>query len=48
MGDSKGVHDLEQLNHLVLVTQQRRAGGSFEFSADDRPVPPHVLWQWIP
>src|SRR6188472_4246660 len=38
----------EPQNQLVLVAQQRRADGSLEFSAGYRPVPPHVLCQWIP
>ena len=38
----------EQMNQLVLVAQQLRPNGSIEFSADYRPVPPHVLWQWVP
>jgi len=38
----------EQNNQLVLVAQQRRPNGSIEFQDDYRPIPPHVLWQWIP
>ena len=38
----------EELNQLVLVAQQRRPDGFIEIEADFRPVPPHVLWQWIP
>lgn len=38
----------EQQNQLVLVAQQLRANGSIEHQADYRPVPPHVLWKWVP
>ncbi|MEO8430812.1 MAG: hypothetical protein ABI592_04825 [Acidobacteriota bacterium] len=38
----------EQMNQLVLVAQQPRPNGSIENYADYRPVPPHVLWQWVP
>ena len=38
----------EQMNQLVLVAQQLRSNGSIEFDVSYRPVPPHVLWQWVP
>ena len=38
----------EENNQLVLVAQQRRPDGSIEFEESYRPVPPHVLWKWIP
>lgn len=38
----------EQQNQLVLVAQQLRPNGSIENSDDYRPVPPHVLWKWVP
>jgi len=38
----------EQNNQLVLVAQQHAADGSIENYSDYRPVPPHVLFQWIP
>lgn len=38
----------EQPNQLVLVAQQLRPNGSIENEADYRPVPPHILWKWVP
>ncbi len=38
----------EENNQLVLVAQQYAPSGAIEFYDDYRPVPPHVLWQWIP
>lgn len=37
----------EYNNQLVLVAQQKAPNGKIERSADQRGVPPHVVWQWI-
>ena len=34
-------------NQLVLVAQQKAQSGQIERSADQRGVPPHVVWQWV-
>ena len=37
----------EQNNQLVLVAQQRAESGQIMHEADQRAIPPHVVWQWI-
>jgi hypothetical protein len=35
-------------NQLVLVAQQREPADPDRRWADQRGIPPHVLWQWVP
>ncbi len=37
----------EQNNQLVLVAQQRADNGQIQREADQRAIPPHVVWQWM-
>lgn len=37
----------EHNNQLVLVAQQKAQNGQILKSADQRAIPPHVVWQWI-
>ena len=34
-------------NQLVLVAQQKASSGQIVRSADQRAIPPHVVWQWV-
>ena len=38
----------EANNQLVLVARQGQPGSSDYRYADQRYIPPHVLWQWVP
>jgi hypothetical protein len=33
---------------LVIVAQQKDQSGKIVLSADERGIPPHVIWQWVP
>jgi hypothetical protein len=38
----------EYLNQLVIVAQQKNQSGQIILTADERGIPPHVIWQWVP
>lgn len=38
----------EFMNQLVIVAQQKAPSGQILRSADQRGIPPHVIWQWVP
>lgn len=37
----------EYNSQLVLVARQKASNGKIQRSADQRGVPPHVVWQWV-
>jgi hypothetical protein len=36
------------MNTLVIVAQQKDASGKIVLNAEERGIPPHVIWQWVP